>query len=295
MRLVLCGCLAAVVLQAQTPDGLNEYLEALGRTAATFAATAPGLMATETLDQRGRPVFFDILQGRKDQVKKFDVRMPPGFREHHVVSGYTLAAFGKDGALHENRVVRLMDGKEIPARDEAPHAMTIGLASADDVAKRILLENLDREQLEGAATDFGLVMLLFQTHFQKDYEFAKGGGRTLGDEPVDVITYRQISGSQGLTFFRDRTESRQPSSGEIWFLADDLLPVRITLNTREALSKKYTIRTEATVDYTPSPFGLVPASVVHRQFLKGGAANDDLMMENDFHYADFHHASLRLP
>ena len=54
------------------------------------------------------------------------------------------------------------------------------------------------------------------------------------------------------------------------------------MNTEEAFSKKYRIRTEATVDYTPSPFGLVPASVVHRQFLNGGAAHDDLMVENDF-------------
>ena len=295
MRMALGVLVAAVVLQARTPGDLNEYLDALGRTAATFATTAPGLMATETLDQRGRPVFLDVLRGRRDEIRQFDVRMPPEFRAHHVISGYTLAAFGRDGALHETRAVRVIDGKEIAAQDEPRHALTAGPESADDDAKRILLEDLDREQLEGAATDFGLLMLLFQTRFQKDYEFSRAADRILGDEPVEVIAYRQISGSQGLTFFRDRTESREPSSGEIWFLAKDLLPVRITMNTHGALSKKYTIRTEATVDYTPSPFGLVPAGVVHRQFLKGGAANDDLMMENDFHYADFHHERLRIP
>ena len=51
---------------------------------------------------------------------------------------------------------------------------------------------------------------------------------------------------------------------------------------------------EATIDYVPSPFGLVPGRIVQRQFLKGGAANDDLMVENDFHYADFRNA-IRLP
>ncbi len=295
MRAVLCAYFAAVVLQAQTPAGLNEYLDALGRTAATFATTAPGLTAAETLDQRGRRGFIEILKGKKNKIRKFDVKLPTDFRMHHVVSGYTLEAFGKDGALHETRTVRRMDGKDMAGEDEARHALTTGLASADDGAKRILLENLDREQLEGAATDFGLLMLLFQSRFQKNYAFAPSGGRTMGDAAVNVITYRQISGAQGLTVFRAWTESRQPLSGEIWFLAKDLLPVRITMNAEEALSKKYTIRTEATVDYTPSRFGLVPASVVDRQFLQGGAAHDDLMVENDFHYADFHQERLRLP
>ena len=173
MRAVLCAYFAAaVVLQAQTPASLNEYLEALGRTAATFATTSPGLMATETLDQRGRRGFIEILKGKKDKIRKFDVKLPADFRTHHVVSGYTLEAFGEEGVLHETRTVRRMDGKDMAGEDEARHALTMGLASADDGAKRILLENLDRDQLEGAATDFGLLMLLFQSRFQKDYEFA---------------------------------------------------------------------------------------------------------------------------
>ena len=157
-----------------------------------------------------------------------------------------------------------------------------------------MLQNLDRDQLEGAATDFGLVLLSFQRRMQKDYAFAAANGRMLGDEPVDVVNYRQIAGPHGLTVFRDSKESHQPLSGEIWFLAKDLVPVRIIMNAREMITGKYTIRTEATIDYMPSPFGLVPGRILHRQFLKGGAANDDLMVENDFHYADFRNA-IRLP
>ncbi len=67
------------------------------------------------------------------------------------------------------------------------------------------------------------------------------------------------------------------------------------MNTEEALSKKFTIRTEATVDYMPSPFGLVPAGVIHKQFLSAGPEGDSLMVENDFHYADFNRLNVGLP
>jgi len=40
----------------------------------------------------------------------------------------------------------------------------------------------------------------------------------------------------------------------------------------------------------PSPFGLVPESVIHKQSL-----NSSLMVENDFHYTDFNHENVRIP
>src|SRR5262249_45073605 len=149
---------------------------------------------------------------------------------------------------------------------EARHALTPGARSADDEMKRRLLENLDQEQLEGAVTDFGQLILLFTPHLQKDYEFSIGAAGTLNGEPVAVLRYPQTGGEQGLTFFQERTTDRQPAAGEIWFRTRDLLPVRITIESEELTAKKYTIRTEATVDYQPSRYGLVPRHVVHRQF-----------------------------
>ena len=67
------------------------------------------------------------------------------------------------------------------------------------------------------------------------------------------------------------------------------------MNTEEPMSKKFTIQTEATVDYIPSRFGLVPEHVNHKQYLKAGPANCSLMVENDLHYADFDHAHPMVP
>jgi hypothetical protein len=168
--------------------------------------------------------------------------------------------------------------------------MTLGPHSADDEMKRSLLENLDQEQLEGAVTDFGQLILLFTARLRKDYEFSMGDPRVLDGEPVAVVRYRQVDGNQGLTFFQERTADRQPAAGEIWFRTKDLLPLRITMASEELTAKRYTIRTEATVDYQPSRYGLVPRHVVHRQFL-----NASLMVENDLQYANYRHDPEILP
>src|SRR5580692_929776 len=83
-RPLFFALLPALVLRAQGPPVLDDYLEALARTAATFADTAPGLTAQETLDQRGRRGFVTTLRGRKDKIKNLDVTLPEDFRTHHV-------------------------------------------------------------------------------------------------------------------------------------------------------------------------------------------------------------------
>ncbi|MGA2714212.1 MAG: hypothetical protein ABSG41_13985 [Bryobacteraceae bacterium] len=281
----------AVALEAQAPNDLNECLDALARSAANFAASAPGLMAEETLDQRGRRGFIEILKGKKDEVKDLDFTLPEDFRSHHVISNYGLAEIGDARVLHEIRTIVTMDGQTLSGADEVRHALTMGPQSADDETKRRLLENLEHNQLEGAVTDFGQVLLLFAKRHQSDYRFSVAGRQQrIGDEPVVVIRYRQVSGAQGLTFFKERTEEHEPAAGQIWFRLRDLVPIRITFNTEEFVSKKFRVRTEATVDYASSPVGLVPASVTHKQFL-----NSALMVENDLRYGEFHRADAMLP
>src|SRR5580658_10432771 len=208
LRLAFIAFLPALVLHAQTPPVLNEYLDALARTAATFAQSAPGLTAQETLDQRGRRGFIETLRGKDDKIKKLDVQLPQDFRTHHVVSSYALAEIGERRVLHEIRTAVTMDGKSLATPDEARQALASGLQSADDRTKRKLLDDLARNQLEGAATDFGQLILLFKKRLQKDYAFSLVGEQHLGDEPVVVLGYRQISGTQGLTVFNERTEDR---------------------------------------------------------------------------------------
>ena len=294
MRVAVTLSLFAAALQARSSPDLNECLDALARSAANFAASAPGLMSEETLDQRGRRGFIEILTGKKNKIKDLDFTLPEDFHSHHVVSSYGLVEIGDARVLHETRTIVTMDGQPVGDPGEVSGEVREALT------KRKLLENLEHNQLEGAVTDFGQLILLFDKRHHNNYRFAAAGRQErIGDEPVVVISYRQVSGSQGLTFFQDTTkgttendttEGHEPAAGEIWFRLRDLVPIRITFHTEEFVSKKFTIRTEAAVDYASSPVGLVPARVTHKQFL-----NSALMVENDLHYGEFHRAESMVP
>lgn len=160
--------------------------------------------------------------------------------------------------------------------------MTLDIRDPDDETKKDLLEELEQGQLQGAAVDFGPMLLLFKAARQGEYSFKASGRRTLDSESVFVVKYRQVSGDAGLTDFRERGVTRRPFEGEIWLRESDLVPSRITLETEELLSPKYALRNEAEIRYQASPFGLVPASVVHRQYL-----NQDLLVENQFRYSEY--------
>jgi hypothetical protein len=262
---------------------MGELLDALGHASATFARSVPGIGARETLTQRGRRGLMEMGAEGRDGVKYTDFRIPRDFHTHQIVSIYSFGQIGTPPVLHEVRTVVTLDN--IPIHDEAAvrHALSIGMKSADDETKKKMLEDLEHSRLTGAVTDFGQVLLLFAPARQNHYKFAFKGQRSLGSEAFFILHYRQISGAEGLTEFRDRTEERHLPEGEIWLRQKDLLPLRITLNTTEALSSKYTLRNEGEVNYQPSSFGLVPATVAHRQYL-----NKDLLVENNFSYSDYH-------
>jgi hypothetical protein len=125
-------------------------------------------------------------------------------------------------------------------------------------------------------------MLLFTEARQANYTFSYAGLNKIDAQPTLVLRYKQVAGDQAFTEFRDRSEKRHPVEGDIWFRQSDLLPLRITLIAEEVLSVRYILRNEAEVNYTPTKFGLVPAIVIHRQFL-----NRDLLVENKFSYSDY--------
>jgi hypothetical protein len=266
---------------AQDPDSA-QLLDALARSAAIFARSAPDLTARETLSQRGRRGDMQILKsGPNAELKKIAFTLPDVFQTHEVVSQYSFGQVGDTPGFHEVRRIVSVDGE--PVTGEARHALTIGTASAEDETKKRLLEDLEHTQLQGSAVDFGLMMLLFTKGKQGDFELSGAGRTTVESGTVFVLQYRQISGDTGLTEFRDKRQNKHPFSGQIWLRDSDLVPTRITVNTEEKLTSKYTLRNEAEIDYQPTPYGMAPAMVLHRQFL-----NRDLLVENHFRYTDYH-------
>ena len=264
---------------AQGAASKVELLEALGNAAATFSRTAPGVGATELLVQRGRVASVDVLKGSTREIKKMEVHLPEQFVSHQVSSSWSLSA---KGPIHEVRTIRTMDFTPVDLAHAARHALTLGLQAPDDDTKKKLLEDLEGGTLQGAVADFVPILLLFTEARQADYTFSYAGRNKIDAEPMLVIRYKQVAGAQAFTEFRDRSEKRHPAEGDIWFRQSDLLPLRITLSAEEVLSVRYILRNEAEVDYTPTKFGLAPATVIHRQLL-----NEDLLVENKFSYSDY--------
>lgn len=290
MRIVRClaaGIAVAVTLLAQQPPETEELLGALARSAALFAQTAPALGARETLAQRARQGEMQVLKkGRNNELRQVSVTLPDTFESHQVISDFSMGSPGSGSGFHEIRRTLTFDGE--PAMDKPPrHALTLGLDSEDDAEKKQLLENLEFERLQGSATDFGPLLLLFTATRQRDARFTFGGTRKLASgASAWILNYRQ-TGRAALTEFRNSRALRHIPEGQIWLREEDLLPVRITLNTAEILTPKYVLRNEAEVDYQPTRHGLAPASVTHHQYL-----NDELLVENRFTYSDYRGAEM---
>lgn len=283
MKTLAIAALLACSAKAQQQPDIPELLDALGRSAAIFARSVPGLAAQETLRQKGRRGNMQILKkGRKEQLKNVAFTIPDEFQTHEVISNYSFGVAGGASGFHEIRKVVTIDKAPVPVAN-LRHSLTLGATSADDETKKMLLEDLEQTQLQGSVVDFGPMLLLFTKQKQFDFEFRSGGRKDTIPEAVFVLNYRQLSGSNAVTEFRDRSETKHPLSGQIWLRESDLIPTRITVRTEEILTTKYTLSNEAEIDYQPTPYGLAPAMVVHRQYL-----NQDLLVENQFRYTDYH-------
>jgi hypothetical protein len=274
----------AQVVAPELPD-TAELLAALAGEAAIFSRSAPGLLAQEVLHQHGRRGFIRILQQSEKNpagAGGVTIKLPQEFRSHDVVSDYALGQIGDPRSIHEIRTILTIDGRVISAADEARHALALGIQSPDDELKHRLLENFERNRLEGAVTDFGQLILLFSATTQSHYHFAPGHERLLHGEPMIALEYSQTSGAAGLTVFHDRKMDVRSTSGEIWFRLSDLLPLRITMVAESPVGADLTIRDVAVVDYIPTAFGLAPAHIDHMQFL-----GPDLLVENDLQYSGY--------
>ncbi|HVY94305.1 MAG TPA: hypothetical protein VHA14_16200 [Bryobacteraceae bacterium] len=289
--LILAGIAAAAALP-QEPDEpltIEDLIDATARAAAIFARSAPGIVARETLEQRGRRGYVQILEQQLKKLPKntrqdgaIAVKLPPEFHTHVVVSDYALGQIGAGRAIHEIRSIITIDGRQISAADEARHALAIGIQSEDDELKHRLLENFERNRLEGAVTDFGQLILLFTAASRPHYTFTMGHKRLLNGVPMIALNYTQISGASGLTVFHERTMSVRSTHGEIWLRTPDLLPLRIILDAETPVTGTLEVRDNAVIDYTPTTFGLAPLHIHHMQFLE-----PDLLVENDLQYSGY--------
>jgi hypothetical protein len=276
MRVFALLCLASVA-GAQT---LPEILSRASEEAEVFRHIAPQVLAEETLTQRAlkAPPRFHPRMGA-DAAKP----APATQQTREIISEYSFGSLqDAPGSLHEFRQVTSVDGKAISAAATARHSLALGLASADDHARKRMLEEFQKYGLTNAVVDFGPLLLLFTKRQIPNYHFELAGEDRIGADRVKVVSYKQISGPDRMLVFQGHRAIHQPIQGRIYARVPDGLPLRITIIESRA-DGKTVFRDEAVVDYTPNAQGfLAPAAVTHKGF-----AGDQLLVEDEFRYTTF--------
>ncbi len=246
-----------------------------------FRRVAPQTLAEETLQQRSLkpPPRFHPHMG------KGATAAPPApeYQTREIVSEYSYAALqDSPGALHEFRQVISVDGRPVSTPEKARHALSLGLKSADDRARKRMLEDFRKLGLIDAAMDFGQILMLFTRRELHNYDFRIEGADRLGADEAIVLTYDQRQGQQTMLVFEGKKTIRAKLDGKLWVRKADGLPLRISLRSQWK-EQRQTRRHEAIIEYTSTPFGIVlPASVKHSEFL-----DQQLITENLFRYAPF--------
>jgi hypothetical protein len=276
--------LFALALAAAAPLGADELTSKmtarLSEEAEAFRRLATEVLGHETLRQhalkparRFRPrTGTAAIEAPKDE-----------WQERELISEYGFANISN--AIHELRQVTSVDGRNVADPKKAQAALARAITIKDDARLKDALKQLEKYGLRGAATDLGQVILLFSRRDLDRYEFTARTRTVLNNTQVQVFAYKQLDGPEVLTLVEadkgDRTRHFR-IEGEIWTLAENFAPLRITVVVSEG-SGASARREETTVDYAMSPFGaLLPTAASHRETLAG-----KLTAENRFTYSDF--------
>jgi hypothetical protein len=268
--------------QDPAPTTLPDLLARVAEEAEVLQQNIPKALTTETLEQRALlpPNRFRPRIGRN----AVQQAPQPRLQVRQIVSEYSVGTL-KESVSHdlsEFRQVISVDGRKVQSAESARHALSLGLKSADDRARKRMLEDFARHGLVDVATDYGLILLAFSKRGQKDMRFVPAGEEQVGADPVIVLNWEQTTNAAGMLEFIGNQASRRAMSGRLLVRKSDGCPVRVQVWNQHALNG-HQIRDEGTVDYLVSTHGfLTPASVVHRHLV-----DSQLITENLYRYDPF--------
>lgn len=277
-RYLLAFVAAAHAGQSPPPAGL---LARVAEEAEVLLQNAPRSLTRETLEQRATlpPSRF------RPRIGSAASQTPaPRLQVREVVSEYSVGALHQSESqdLVEFRQVVAVDGRTIQTPEKARHALSLGLRSADDRARKRMLEDFAKHGLVDVATDYGLILLAFTARGMTNMQIAPGAEAALGTDTALRFSWRQNSPESGELQFSGRTAMRLPLAGTLWVRKSDGLPLRIETWAEHADGGR-TLRDEATVEYRMSTHGfLTPATVRHRHLVNG-----QLTTENFYRYEPF--------
>ena len=272
MRLLLATCLASAAM-AQNSDPLAR----VAREAETFAVKIPAAVAQETLEQR--TVSASRPSAGASGAQPGDLRLT-----RTIVSEYTVAPL-KDSPskdLVEFRQVVSVDGHPVQSSESARHALSLGILTAGESARKRMLEDFAKHGLVDVATDYALILLAFTNLGQQSLTILPYGEDRIGSDAALVFGWSQSVPGGGQLSFEGKQSARSPLSGKLWVRESDGLPLRVWVWAVQN-TPSHSFRDEATIDYVASARGFVaPVSVLHHHIVDGL-----LRTENLYRYEPF--------
>lgn len=259
---------------AQTATDHQAVIARLGKEADDFERNAFRVTGTETLRQT---VPAGVRSGSGP--RGIQTRLPE--RTIEIVSHYGFISVDEPGgSLKEVRSVLRIDGLVWNRKPESLARLAKELTGSDDKAKHRALEKFEEYGLHGFVTDLGQIILLFARGGADRYEI---GFDKVDDAAYWVYNYAQIDGKEALTVYGEgNAPSRQRLKGKIYVEASDKFPAKISIDVDREI-EGIRIRDVSTVEYAPSSFGcLLPARIVHQQFV-----GTTLYVTDVFEYTDF--------
>jgi hypothetical protein len=181
--------------------------------------------------------------------------------------------------LVEFRQVISVDGRAVQSAESARHALSLGVLSAGESARKRMLEDFAKHGLEDVATDYALVLLAFTNLGQRSLKILPSGEERVGADDALVFAWAQSTPGGGELSFDGNQSARVPLTGKLWARKSDGVPLRVWVWAIQKVSG----RDEATIDYAMSAHGFVaPVSVLHHHLVDG-----QLRTENLYRYDPF--------
>src|ERR1039457_5502650 len=292
--LLVAACLAFAQNSAQ--PSLADLLSRVAEEAEALQQNAPKSLTQEVLEQRA---LMPSTRFRPRIGKAATATAPPlRLVVRQIVSEYSVGIL-KDSTvqnLTELRQVISVDGRRVQSVERARHALSLGIASPDDLIRKRMLEDFARHGLVDIATDYGILLLAFSKRGLSNMKVVLAGEEQIGADAAWVLKWQQTSPDGGMLECLGNQASRVALQGRLLVRKSDGLPLRIqswTEHSEDATQillqswsghpPTQTVRDEATVDYIQSAHGfLTPASVVHRHLVDG-----HVMTENLYRYEPF--------
>jgi hypothetical protein len=260
---------------------LSKILARVSEEAEVLQQNAPRILTQETLEQRAVMPPSRFRPRDETAAASADSRL----RVREIVSEYSFGALSETPAhnLLEFRQVISVDGRTVQTQESARRALSAAIQSADDRARKRMLEEFAKNGLVDIATDYGLILLMFSSRSINNLKIAPLGTAWVGTEEALTLSWQQTSSSGGALEFHGRESVRRALQGTLWVRASDGLPLRVNALLEYTDPTRHLIRDDATVEYVLSMHGfLTPASVVHRHLVDGR-----MMTENLYRYDPF--------